>query len=135
MARVPFIVADERGRQRAMDVLSTLSLDKPWSVVIEPYRKKRTTSQNALMWAWLDQVAQLVHDDTGTDKDDVHEFFKLKFLPVKTIVISGETKHIPGSTKELSAADMAAYMDKVYAWVTSNLGLILPVPEDVERAA
>jgi hypothetical protein len=131
MARVPFIVSDERGRKRALDVLSTLDLTKPWQVVIEPYRKKRTTSQNALMWAWLEQVAQLIHEDTGTDKDDIHEFFKLKFLPVRTININGEERHIPGSTAKLTTAEMNAYMDKINAWVTSTLGLILPTPEDL----
>jgi hypothetical protein len=131
MARVPFIVEDERGRKRALDVLATLDLTKPWQVVIEPYRKKRTTSQNALMWAWLEQVAQLVHDDTGTDKDDIHEFFKLKFLPVRTITINGEERHIPGSTTKLTTAEMMEYMDKINAWVTSTLGLILPTPEDL----
>ena len=131
MARVPFIVSDERGRKRALDVLSTLDLTKPWQVVIEPYRKKRTASQNALMWAWLEQVAQLIHEDTGTDKDDIHEFFKLKFLPVRIIAINGEERHIPGSTAKLTTAEMVAYMDKINAWVTSTLGLILPTPEDL----
>lgn len=131
MARVPFIVEDERGRKRVLAVLSTLDLTKPWQVLIEPHRKKRTLSQNNLMWAWLEQVAQLIHEDTGTDKDDIHEFFKLKFLPVRTITVHGETRHIPGSTTKLSTAEMMAYMDKINAWATSELGLILPTPEDL----
>lgn len=42
-----------------------------YKVVIERYTEPRTISQNALMWLWFTCIEQ----ETGTDKQDVHEPF------------------------------------------------------------
>ena len=131
MARVPFIVADERGRQRAIAVLGTLSLDKPWSVLIEPYKRSRTLNQNALYHKWVGIIA----DDTGNSHDAVHEALKQEFLPPRTVEMGGKVRQYRPSTTALTSDEMAAYMNHVYAWAGSELGIILPVPEDAGRAA
>jgi hypothetical protein len=129
MTSVPIEVKDEAGRKRAIGLIASLDLTKPYTVVIEQQKKKRTLAQNNLMWAWLDKVVQCIHEDTGNDKEDIHEFFKLKFLPSRTVEVFGETERVAGSTTKLSPQEMADYMNKIYAWATTELGLILPVPE------
>jgi hypothetical protein len=106
--------------------LSKLDLKHVWAVEIKRYRKTRTNPQLALYWKWL----TIVSDETGNDRDDLHEILKSKFLEPKVIALGGET-HVRFTTSGLSAGDMSAYMDRVCAFVTGELGIFLPAPEDV----
>lgn len=134
MSREPYIIRDETMRQRVSDLVDALDVSKPWSVTIEPFKKKRSLSQNSLMWKWLNEVAAHVQRETGQDADDVHEFFKRKFLTPQVVEIGGETI-MKYSTKNLTVADMTEYMNRVYAFVTSELGILLPIPEELGRDA
>lgn len=137
MKRGPtIIVRDENLRQRAIALLTGLDLSKPWQVTIEPYRKRRSLSQNALMWAWVDEVTEYVREHTGHERDEVHDFLKAKFLPKRFVEINGELREVPPTTTELTTQEMATYMDSIYAWATTGLGLKLPLPVRLgERAA
>jgi len=129
----PIRISDDRGKKIVIGLIEGLNLDKPWSVEIKPYRKKRTLSQNGLYWKFLDVVVQAVHDETGNDKEDIHAFFKAQFLPVRTVAIGSETRSVPVSTTKLSTAEMGDYMTKIQAWCGSELGLLLPDPRDYGR--
>jgi hypothetical protein len=129
------IIRDEGMRTRVMDHIAGLNLERPWVIAIGPHRQRRSLSQNALMWTWINKVAHEVHEATGQDSDAIHEFFKGQFLPRRVIKIGGVVENAPGSTKKLTKAEMSAYMDKIYAWATSEMGLLLPVPEDLGRTA
>lgn len=134
MARQPIIIRDETGRKRAIDLLLVLNLTKPWEITVEPHRKKRTLSQNALYWKWLDEVVTAVARETGDDKDAIHQVFKEKFLKAKTIEALGVTTY-EYSTKDLTTVEMSEYMTRIHAWVTSELGILLPMPEDMHQRA
>lgn len=134
MARQPIVIRDEAGRKRAIDLLLVLNLTKPWEITVEPHRKKRSLSQNSLYWKWLNETMKIVSQETGNDADDLHEFFKRKFLAPQVIEIGGETVQRWTTTK-LTVPEMTDFINKVYAWVTSELGLILPVPEDMHQRA
>ncbi len=125
----PVIIRDEGMRTRVVQHIANLNIEKPWAVTIEPYKNRRSLSQNSLMWKWLEEVVAHVHQSTGQDKEDIHEFFKQKFLTPKIIEFNGETVK-KWSTKNLTTAEMSQYMDQIYAWVTTELGLLLPVPQD-----
>lgn len=132
MPKETVIIRNESLRKMVLLTIGALDLAKPWKVTIERESKRRTLSQNALMWMWLDRVAAHVMEHTGHDKDEIHEFFKHKFLPIRYVVIGGQS--LPyRSTKNLTTAEQSAYMDKIYAFCTSDLGLFLPVPEDLGR--
>ena len=135
MAKETIIIRDEALRKAALFTIGALDLTKPWVLTIERETKRRTTSQNALMWMWIDSVVKHIHEHTGTDKDEVHEFFKRKFLPARYIEIGGEIVEYY-TTKDRTTKEMSEYMDKIYAWATAE-GYFLPVPEDLgqDRAA
>lgn len=130
MPRIPIPLEDERGRERILGLIKALDVTKPWQVTIEPKTKKRTLNQNALYWKWVGLIA----DATGNDNDDVHEALKAKFLTPRTIDLGGEQREIRSTAKQDKAA-MTAFMDKVYAFATSELGLYLPTPEELGRVA
>jgi hypothetical protein len=129
LSKQTIIIRDEKLRARAIGMLRAISLDPPWRVTVEPHRKRRSLSQNSLMWLWLGEVAELVSQDTGMDADDIHEFFKQKFLPPRIIGMLGETIDVRTTTK-LTTLEMTIYMDRIYAWVTTELGLLLPLPQE-----
>ncbi len=133
MPKNQIIIRDETLRQRAIELIYGLNLDKPWTITVEPFRKKRSLSQLRLMHAWIGEVVKHVSEHTGYTHDDVHEFLKQKFLTPKTIEIDGRVSR-RWTTGDLTTAQMADYMDKIYAWATTELGLFLPIPELREAA-
>ena len=88
-------------------------------------------NQNGLMWKWLDNVAKVVSEDTGSSiratKDDIHEHMKQEFLTPELIEI-GDAIFERRSTKDLSVKEMSDYMEKVYVWATRDMGYLLPLP-------
>ncbi len=131
-AKQTVIIRNETLRQRVLDLIGALSPDKVWRVTIELHKKRRSLSQNSLMWLWLDQVADHVHQYTGQDKDDLHEIFKQKFASVKCVGL-GDDEYLVRSTRKMTTAEMSNYMDAIYAFCTSELGLLLPLPEELGR--
>lgn len=129
MPKQTIIIRDEKLRSRVLGLIRAISLDPPWRVTVEPHRKRRSLSQNSLMWLWLGEVAELVGQHTGMDVHDIHEAFKQKFLPAKIIEVLGETIDVR-STATLTTLEMTTYMDRIYAWVTTELGLLLPLPQE-----
>jgi hypothetical protein len=131
-ARHQIILRDETLRQRVIKLIGALNLDKLWQITIEPYRKKRSLSQNALMWKWIEEVVQHVYQHTGQDKDDIHEFFKARFLSPRWVKIA-DWRIRYYTTRKMTTAEMSTYMDAIYAFCTSELGLFLPLPEEMGR--
>jgi hypothetical protein len=83
------------------------------------------------MWLWLNEVADHVSKHTGHDLDEIHDAFKQKFLPAKIKEVLGETIDCRTTTK-LTTLEMSEYMDRIYAFVTSELGVILPLPQEFQ---
>lgn len=129
MKRQEIILSGEPQRQHLIRFLSAVKLEKPIKVTIEEHRKTRTLNQNALMWKWLTEVAELVSDYSGHTPEEVHEFMKARFLPEKLVEIGGETMSYRTTTK-LTTEEMSAYMDRIYEFVTRELGLFLTLPEE-----
>lgn len=132
MATQSIIIHDDALRKRAIDLLARLDLSKPWRLTVAPYRKGRTLSQNSLYWAWVNKVVALVASHTGIDADEIHVFFKTKFLPARIVEIAGETAEYRTTTK-LTTKEMSEYMFRIDAFCASTLGLMLPTPEQVQE--
>lgn len=129
MKKQTIILRDDMLLQRLIRHLQALDLSKPVEVTIQRHRKRRSLSQNALMWKWLGEVVAHVREHTGMDADDIHEFFKAKFLPPRLIELAGEAVEYR-TTTTLTTAEMSEYMDAIYHFCTSELGLLLPLPEE-----
>ena len=113
-------------RDFAIEVLGKLDLSKVWEVEIKRHQKKRSLNQNSLYWKWLG----IISNDTGEDADDLHKYFKSKFLQPVLVDVAGDTEKIYRSTTKLSTLDMSEYMDKINSFAVSQLGIILPQPDD-----
>ena len=125
-----FRLANNVIRERA--VQAVLSAPEHHIVIIAP--PTRTSSQNRLYWKWIDRVRLHIRDTTGQayGADEVHEFFKGKFLPSRWVEIGGEERACKGSTAALNTKEMAEYMDRIDHFCIDSLNLYLPQPGEVE---
>lgn len=122
-----FVISDQRSRQAAIDYLQRLTDNgKRFDVSITLHRERRTIPQNSLYWMWVGLIA----DETGNNPDELHEVFKVMFLGSKTVEIAGITHEIPLSTTSLDTAGFTHFLERLEAWVGSELGIVLPRPED-----
>lgn len=124
------VVGTEQMRQRALEVIQELDLEKPWQIEIKRYQKNRSLQANALYWKWL----SIIHNETGQDKDDVHEVMMRKFLEPRIVHRSPGAESGPAfevySTRRLTTAQFSEYLDKIHAWA-SSFGIHLPLPEEM----
>lgn len=112
-------------------VISNMDCEKKWSVEIKRKTSGRSLSQNALYWRWMNEIAALVSEHTGYEKDEVHELFKAKFLTPK-IVRVGIDEIKTYSTKGLTTKEMVDYMDRVDRYCIQALGISLPLPVEMQ---
>jgi hypothetical protein len=125
-----FILRSEEIRRRASDLIREIPLDVVHEVVIRPYKSKRSLDQNALHWKRMDIIRLHIADSTGQvfSAEDVHEFFKKKFLPVRLIEIGGESVKVRRTTTQLNTKEFSEFMDNIDRYCIEHLQLWLPEP-------
>ena len=87
--------------------------------------KPRSNRQNKYMWGVLYRD---VATETGHTTEEIHVFCKDKFLPRQFVIIAGEERNVPKSTKDLTTAEMEQYLERVRAWAAQELRLGIPLP-------
>jgi hypothetical protein len=98
---------------------------KAWEVTLRVWRKPRTINQNRLYWMWL----TLLSDETGNDRDDLHDYFRRKYLPWSQKDVMGETMFLVSSTTKLDTKQFTDYLENIRR-EGSQLGVYLPSPGD-----
>jgi hypothetical protein len=106
------------------NALSTIA-NGEYLLLIKKEVKKRTLDQNALMWLWFTCIER----ETGTDKNDVHDYYCMLFLR-RTAPINGEDRVIISGTSKLNTEQFTYFLDKIQADAASEFGIRLPNPED-----
>jgi hypothetical protein len=115
----------EEDRNQAITSLVKIELSQGWYFELSKRRKVRTVSQNRLERLWLTCIAT----ETGNDSNELHDYFKQKWIEPKEVIIFGEKKLIY-STRDLNTIQFKEFLDKIQAFASSELGIILPIPED-----
>ena len=110
---------------------SRLDGDKAHILIIKPVVKARTEDQNSLYWAWLTCIG----DETGSDKNYLHEYFKKRYLDHENIeVFQGESFadniSVKVSTAKLNVSQFRHYLNKVKVFAATELNITLPEKED-----
>jgi hypothetical protein len=100
--------------------------DRDKKVKIEPVRRMRSVSQNRLYWLW---IACLEHE-TGNSKEDLHSYFKQRYIEPMNKIVFGETIEMRPSTKDLDTKYFTLYLDKIQQFAATDLKITLPNPSD-----
>ena len=115
----------EVDREMVISQIKRLDLVKKYTVEITERRIKRTISQNGLYWLWLTCISH----ETGNDKDDLHEFFKAKYLVPEVRNIFGENVEVR-TTTDLNTVQFKYLLDHVQEFASTELSITLPDPDD-----
>lgn len=84
-------------------------------IIVKRDRKVRSTGKpgernmNGYYWIYL----TLLEQETGNSANDLHEFFKLKFLKPRIKTLFGKEVEFVPTTTELTGMDMWDYMLKI----------------------
>ena len=102
-----------------------IDLKKSYTVEITEKKVRRSIPQNSLLWLWLTAIEH----ETGNDRNDLHEFFKAKFLQPEQVELFGTTLN-KYSTTNLNTVQFKYYLDKIQQFASAELAITLPDPED-----
>lgn len=111
---------------KQLDCMLALSANGEYELSVGKRKSKRSLDQNALMWKWF----TIIEEATGTDKQDVHDFYCSKFLK-RIVSVGNHDEVVVGGTRNLNTGEMAEFLTKVQADVASELGITLPTSEDL----
>jgi len=85
----------------------------------------RTTEQNSLYWKWIN----IMSEETGFTKEEMHELVKYKFLKRTSINNKGVEEVKLKSTTTLSVKEFTKLMDDILYWSNNTLNINLPTYE------
>lgn len=94
----------------------------PLQVAVEKWRARRSTSQNARLWA----LHQLAAEFTGYSADEMHELALIRHFGAEEIEVGGVTMRRP--VRRSSARDtkeFAEFMEATEAWYATEFGVWL----------
>ena len=115
----------EQDRQGLIEFINKLDLSRIFYWEIKKHVKRRSISQNSLYWLWL----TCIQDETGNERNDLHEYFKGRLLTAKYIDVFDNSIMIK-STKGLTTAQFKEYLDMIQASMAQE-GIVLPDPNDL----
>lgn len=122
-----FTIYSDADKIAVKDYIDKLNIHhKNYKVAITRKAEKRTIPQNRLYRLWLNCISA----ESGNDVEDLHEYLKMTFLDVHSRIIYGKEVMRVTSTTELNTEQFTAFLEKVQQWASSELGVILPNPED-----
>lgn len=122
-----FKILNLSDKDKVKSYIDKLPEGKKYDVSIKLKRVTRTFSQNRLHWLWL----ACIMAETGNDKDSLHEYFKDTYLPKESKPIFGKIIEVAVSTTSLNTAQFTHYLNRIQQFASSELGIILPDPEDL----
>lgn len=100
-----------------MAILGDMSKLKENEVIeLKLKRSKRTLSQNALYWAFMQHCAEyMAKEGHFIDFEEVHEAFKSILLSQPHQTPSGKTIKLIGTTTTMSISAFSEYLEKCFA--------------------
>lgn len=120
-----YIIHDEVSRTAIIEIIRGLDLKRRWRLDLKRYVKRRSNNQNNLYWQWMTEIG----DYTGYTKEEMHDFFREKFLAPVPMMVGTSTERPPRSTTSLTTAEMQDYLDRIYRFAVTDIGVRLTLPE------
>lgn len=117
-----------KDKEAVKSVIDKLPESVRYDLTIKRHRERRTLDQNRLYFLWLACIA----DETGHGKDDLHEYFKQRFLGFEQRAVLNGRVYINPSTAGLNTKQFSDYLDKIQVFANMELGILLPNPQDLE---
>ena len=128
-----FIIRSKDIRHNAARAVAQIASEPVMSVTIQPHKTGRSVAQNRLLWMWYGEIRNHLAETTGEQyqNEDLHEFFKDKFLDRRPVTINGDPRVVHGSTSRLNTSDMSEYLNRLDIYCADDLNLQLTHPADL----
>jgi hypothetical protein len=122
------IVVDKASLAYFIRRISEIVLDgkKKFIGEFKIYRIQRSIKQNKLYWLYL----RCIHDETGHDEEDLHRYFKKKYLGWETKEIFGEDLNVISSSTNLNTKEFSIYLEQIRMQMLNDQSIDLPQPGD-----
>ena len=115
-----WLVKNEKQREHLLKFFASAEIpDCGWIVEWANADAKRTSEQNALLWAHAYRpIAMHLSEQSGKviTTEHVHAVAKDRFLEHIVVELNGKKKVYPGSTTKLGKKAFSDYLEQVYAW-------------------
>lgn len=134
-----YVKAGKLGIQNKPGFDALLARMKDGEVVVRVEKPKTGPSLLQYAWYW-GQVLELISDHTGYEPEELHEYFKQRFLPKHLAIAdhNGEVKDdivIGGSTTKLEPPEFADYCERIRRFAAEELYVVIPDPDPKWRDA
>jgi hypothetical protein len=107
-----------------------LSPQKRWRVTIEPFKKTRSSSQNAYLWGVVYPTILGAGQLEGWTADDLHEFFLGEHFGWERVSGFGKTKQRPiRRSSKLSTLEFQDYVAHIQRFMAER-GVYIPDPNE-----
>jgi hypothetical protein len=120
-------INSERDKEKVKAWIDSLNTTKKYIVDVKVKRERRTVNQNSLYWLYM----ACIQDETGEHKDNLHAYFKTKFLGVDERQCFGHRFFLPNTTTSLDTKQFTYYIERVKQFASAELGISLPDPKDL----
>ena len=97
-------------------------------ITVGEQKKRRSLNLNSYYWA---VVVKLLSEETGYDKDEMHEVLKSMFLRTR-YQIKGVWVDSTKSTTKLTHKEMSEFIEEVKRFASTTLGVYIPDPNEVD---
>lgn len=112
---------------RIVHFLELLPSDKPWEVLVRPFRKTRSSLQNRALWGI---AYKLLADHTGHEPKELHEYFLGEFLGWEIKDIFGQKKRVPkGRSHDMNTQEFSDYYAFIQRRAAETVGVYIPDPD------
>ena len=108
-----------------LDYLFSTWENGSYSLILKRVSEKRTINQKDLMWMWF----KFIENNTGTEKNDIYMYYCKKFL-CKVIRVGEKVEKVYETSSMLNTTQMTEFLNKIQADAASELGIMLPIPDD-----
>jgi hypothetical protein len=119
------LVSNKTDREELVRRINALDLKKKFIAEIKVWRKVRTVPQNRLYWMWLRCITK--EGESGYTEEELHEYFKKRYLNWREKEMFGDRLSITKSTTELTTKEFTEYLDKIQMQMGGE-GISLPQP-------
>lgn len=118
-----YLIKSEEDLNRLYDDIEKELIYGPIEVIWGEYVPKRTVAQNRLLWAYYTDIAKQI----GQTPEDMHLYYRAKFLPITEKKIFEGAFNALSSTTKLNVKEFAEYLTKIELHAAEN-GLTLYAP-------
>ena len=116
-------------KRQAHGLIDGLNPDIAWKVTAVRSVKKRSNPQNAYHFG---VIVKIICDDTGNDKNDIHEYLLGEHVGWVTYEVMGQLKKRPARrSHDMDVETFDKFNEWCLAWAAQNLGIVIPLPGEV----